>query len=174
MILALGRGDFGYDLLLLLHILAVIVGFGSSFVWPFLGIAARDAGMAGKGELAASYNELALKTSKHVTTHAIWLSGLLGLVLAIMGDWMEEAWVGISIALFLAMVVFAGVVHVPNIAKLTALSRQLAGGPPPGAGAGGPPPQLAEMQARGKAAARNGGILHAGFFIILILMVWKP
>jgi hypothetical protein len=28
------------------------------------------------------------------------------------------------------------------------------------------------MEQRGKAAARNGGILHLAFVVILVLMVW--
>ena len=35
------RGDFLYDLFLFLHILAAIVGFGSTFVWPALSSRAR-------------------------------------------------------------------------------------------------------------------------------------
>ena len=32
MLAALNRGDFGYDILLWIHILTAIVGFGSTFV----------------------------------------------------------------------------------------------------------------------------------------------
>jgi hypothetical protein len=91
----------------------------------------------------------------------------------------SDTWVWLSLALYLAALAFSLLVHLPNIKAMDALVNELAAmGPPPGAGpidgppAGGPPPQVVEMEQRGKAAARNGGILHLSFAIILVLMVW--
>jgi hypothetical protein len=66
-------------------------------------------------------------------------------------------------------------VHVPNLEAMARLGDELAGmGSPPAGASDQPPPPVAEMEKRGKAAARNGGLLHVAFATILILMVWKP
>ena len=166
MLAVLHQTDTGYRLLLLGHILFIIVGFGSSFVWPFLGMEMSKRG----GPVAVAFSEFSLKTSKFVTTYAIYVAGLFGLALAIASERMDESWMGISMAVFVVMVLFAGFVHVPNLKKLDDLGHAAAAS----GGQGGPPPQAAEMMARGKAAARNGGILHLGFAVVLVLMIWQP
>ncbi len=162
--------QFGYRILFLGHLLFVVVGFGSTFVWPVLG---REAGKRpGPGGLALS--EVAMKYSRYLTTYSIYAAGAFGFVLAAAAGRLDETWAQIAIVIFLAAVLFSGFVHVPNLEKLDGLAHQLAGGPPPGAAPGGPPPQLAEMGVRAKAAARNGGILHLAFVVLLILMIWQP
>jgi len=79
--------------------------------------------------------------------------------------------------LYVAALLFSIFVHQPNLRRMDALVNELAamaaGGPPAGGPpAGGPPPQAVELEQRGKAAARNGGILHLAFVVILVLMVW--
>jgi hypothetical protein len=162
--------DTGYRLLLLGHLLFVIVGFGSTFVWAFVGPTAQR--NPGPGALLLS--DFAEGTSKIVSTYCIWAAGAFGLALGIAAEYMDQLWLQISLPVYLAAVAFSYFVHVPNLARMNALGHQLAAGPPPGAASTGPPPQVAEMQARGKAAARNGGILHIAFFVVLILMIWKP
>ena len=85
-----------------------------------------------------------------------------------------------SLLVYVAALFFSLFVHQPNLRRMDALVNELAAmGPPPGAGgegpppgAGGPPPQVVELEQRGKAAARNGGILHLGFAVILFLMIF--
>jgi hypothetical protein len=177
MILAdLAPTDSGYRLLLLGHLLAVIVGFGSSFVWPFLGIEASKQ----RGAAAGTLSDFAMKYATLVTTYPIWAAGVFGGLLVATGPrGLDETWVGMAMGLFIVMVLFAALVHVPNLKKMNTLGHELMnlGGPAPGsqtAGASGPPPQAIEMEARGKAAARNGGILHLAFAVVLVLMVWQP
>ncbi len=64
--------------------------------------------------------------------------------------------------------------HVPNLEAMNKLAAELAGMGPPPAGASGPPAQAVELETRGKAAARNGGVLHVLFAVVLVLMIWKP
>ncbi len=174
---ALTETDNVYRVLVLLHVLTVIVGFGSTFVYPLLGAYGKDhPGLEGKGISNASQF-----AGHRLTEPAIYSSGVLGVVLVIVGPFQwEDTWVGISLALFLAAMVFSIAVHQPNLRRMDALVNELAAmGPPPGAegggpppGAGGPPPQVVELERRGKAAARNGGILHLAFVVILFLMIW--
>ncbi|MEY2398668.1 MAG: putative integral rane protein [Actinomycetota bacterium] len=162
----------GYRLLLLGHLLCVIVGFGSTFVYPFLGIEASKR----RGAIGAAMTETANHIGHIVTSPFILASGVFGALLVAVGayDW-SDRFVQISIPLFLIAVAFSFGVHQPNLKRMEELGNELAAmGPPPAGSAGGPPPQAVEMERRGKAAARNGGILHVMFAVLLVLMVWRP
>ena len=113
---------------------------------------------------------------------ACWsVSCALGVILVIVGpfEW-DDPWVGLSLLIYLAAMFFSLFVHQPNLKAMDGVINELAAmGPPPGAagegpppGAGGPPPQVVELERRGKLAARNGGILHLAFAVILILMIF--
>jgi hypothetical protein len=161
----------GYRLLVLGHILCVIVGFGSTFVYPFLGAQSAKR----KGKEGAAITDSSLATAKIVTTPFIYGAFAFGLLLVALGpyDW-SARFVQISIPLLLVAILFSSFVHTPNLEALGRLANELANMGPPPAGAAGPPPQVAEMEKRGAAAARNGGILHVLFAIVLVLMIWKP
>jgi hypothetical protein len=161
----------GYRLLLLGHILTVVVGFGSSFVYPLLGVQAKNR----RGVQALALSESSLFAAKRITTPVIYAAGVFGILLVGFGPWgLSDEWVMAAITIFIALVLFAGFVHVPNLVRMDDLTRTLANAGPPPEGASGPPPEALEMEKRGAAAARNGGILHLGFLIVLILMIWKP
>lgn len=161
----------GYRLLLLGHLLCVIVGFGSTFVYPFVG---AEAGKR-KGVEGAALTDTVLKTANIVTTPFIYAAGIFGVLLVALGpyDW-SDRFVQIAIPLLAAAILFSAFVHVPNLEVMGRLGNELAAMGPPPAGASGPPPQAIEIEKRGKAAARNGGLLHIAFAIILVLMIWKP
>jgi len=165
-----GNGT-AYKLLLLGHIFCVIVGIGSTFVYPFFGIEASKR----KGVAAAAMNETAYKTAKIITTPLIYGAGIFGLLLVALGpiDW-SDVWVQASLTLYVIAILFAAFVHVPNLSKMVDLGNELAGMGAPPAGASGPPAQALEMERRGKDAGRNGGILHLLITAIIVLMVFKP
>jgi hypothetical protein len=165
----LGASDLGFRLLLLAHLLCVIVGFGSTFVWPVLG--AEAGRRPGPGGLALS--ETALRASRFLTVYPIYGAGAFGFALAIAAGRMDEMWTQAALAIFLVAVLFSALVHIPNLEKMDALAHELAG-QPPGGGGGGPPPQVMAIQSRANAAARNGGILHVAFVVLLVLMIWQP
>jgi len=171
MLAALSPVSTGYRLLLLGHLLCVIVGFGSTFVYPFLGAQAAKR----KGAEGAAITDVAESTGKIITGPFIWGAGLFGFALVLAGPFDFDAlWIQAAIAVFFVSMAFSLFVHLPNLHRLNALAQQMAGGPPAGATGGGPPPQVAEMEGRGKAAARNGGILHLLFAVLLVLMIFKP
>jgi hypothetical protein len=172
------RGDFSYDLFLFLHILAAIVGFGSTFVWPMLASKARQL----PPEQGWAITHAALTSSKVLTRPVIWGVGITGVVLVFLwGDNTDdiagafgEPWVSTSILLYVIAIAVSEVLHSPNLRAMDALGEKLASGQVGAPAAGGPPPEVAELQARGKKAGMFGGILHLMFFVILILMIWKP
>jgi len=169
---ALGFTSNGYRILLLLHILMVIIGFGSTFVYPIMG---RQAAKR-RGIEAQALSETSLIAAKAVTTPVIYAAGAFGLILVLAGPHdFDELWIQLALSVFIVLVLFAGLVHVPNLVKMDQLTRELAtmSGPPPG-GAAGPPPQAVEMEQRAKRAPVTAGLLDLGLIVLLILMIWKP
>jgi Predicted integral membrane protein (DUF2269) len=161
-------GSFLYKLFFLLHILCVVVGFGSTFVWAALG--AR----AGKLDPATSLeiNRDILTLSKRLTTPFIYAAGAFGIALVILSDKaikFSDAWISIAFALFIVGALIAAFVLAPAQKRLVAMQDELvsAGGPSPDR-----PSQVDEIDAAAKRVAMFGGILHLFFLAILIDMVW--
>jgi uncharacterized membrane protein len=171
-IVALFKGDFGYDLLYTLHILAIVIGFGTTFAYP---VYARRARQLPPNE-GYAITHTSIEVGKILTTYVIWAAGLFGIILVGVSDAWEfsQTWVSIAFVLFFFGVLFSWFVHSPNLKKMDELQARLVAGdakPNPG---GGPPPEVAELQARGKRAGMTGGILHLVFLLLVIDMIWKP
>ncbi len=168
--LALHRGDFFYDLVLWFHLLTAIVGFGSSFVWPFYAGQARTAGPA----ISLWNSRTSLRGSPYFTTYMIYAVGLTGILLIIVSDGaieFSDAWISIAFLLYIVALVVSLGFHYPNLKAMLTLQEELENAPP---SAGGPPPQVAELAERGKKAGMYGGILHLLFVLILLDMVFRP
>lgn len=169
----MGTGSFAYQLFLLLHLLAVIVGFGSSFVWPVLAAKARQE----EPSVAHAMSRAGFQASTVLTTPFIWAAGVFGIVLIVLSDetWkFSDTWISIAFLLFFGAALFALFVHTPNLRAMLALQEKLASGdvtPSPG---GGPPAEVLELQARGKRAGMYSGLLHLLFLLLMIDMIWKP
>jgi len=173
MLAALRGDETVYHLLVVGHLLAVIVGFGSTFVYPILGAQASKI----RGKEAAALSDATLKAAHLVTTPIIYTAAAFGLILVAVGpyDW-DARFVQAAIVIVVFAILFSMFVHLPNLKKMNALAHELAemGPPPVGAEMTGPPPQVAEMERRGAAAGRNGGILTLAFVALVLLMVFKP
>ena len=152
------------------HVLAVIVGFGSTFVWPAL----ASYGRTQEPAVAYAFSSASLKLVKVLTSYPIYAAGALGLLAAILIDGaFKEPWLSISMLLYLVALGVSLGLHTPNLKAMNELQRQLVEGEATPT-QGGPPAQVLELQERGKKAGMFGGILHLIFAIILILMVVKP
>lgn len=175
----MGLNSGVYKLLLVLHLLAVIVGFGPTVLAGVFGAKAK----ARRGPQGQAIAEATFEVVKDWAEKFIYAVPVLGILLVLASDdaWQfSDAWISFS---FLLYFVGLGVVHgahLPNLRRMNSLMAELsagappAGGPPPGAMAGGPPPQVAELEERGKRAAAIGGFLNVLLVIIVVLMVWKP
>jgi uncharacterized membrane protein len=172
MVVALFKGDFGYDLLYLLHILTIVVGFGTTFAYPAY---ARRARQLPPNE-GYAIGHTSLEVSKVLTTYMIWAAGLFGIILVAVGDAWEfsQTWVSIAFVLFFFGVLFSWFVHTPNLKRMDALQAALVAGEATPNPAGGPPAEVEELQQRGKRAGMYGGILHLVFLLLVIDMIWKP
>ncbi len=99
-------GDL-YNLVLVLHILAVIIGFGGMFIAGFYGNESRRL-PADEGLVVA---QATMKVSGQVPTVAVFAVPILGILLVLMSDdvWQfSQAWISLSFLLYIAAV---GVMH---------------------------------------------------------------
>ena len=150
-----------YQLVLVLHILAVIIGFGGMFIAGFYGNEARN--RPGREGLAVA--ETTLKVTSLIPTMAVYTVPILGILLILLSDvtWkFSQPWIGISMALYVVLLIVAITQQVPAIRKMLALRSGAEGA------------QSLEMQALGRKVAVASGIVNLCWVVILFLMVFKP
>jgi uncharacterized membrane protein len=151
-------GDL-YKLVLLLHILAAIIGFGGMFIAGFYGIESRRL----PGDEGLVVAQATLKVSGQVPTVAVCAVPILGILLILMSDdvWQfSQAWISLSFLLYFVLMGLATGLQVPTIRKLVAL--RAAGG------------NATQVEALGKRAAAVGAVVNVLWVITLALMVFKP
>lgn len=140
----------GYNVMLLLHILAVIVAFAPNFVWPFVSVRLKKAGKP----VGPTIAELASGNSAKVHGPALALGGIFGFGLVGMSNevWeFSEPWLSVAMLLwFVALGVVFGM--------MAPAEKRVAAGD---AGAE-------------KILSMAGGILHLVLFLELIMMIFKP
>jgi hypothetical protein len=156
---------------LFLHIAAAIIAFGPTFVFPLIGVAARNdpahMGFALRLD-AAIEDKLVIPFSLTMPVSGIGLAASLGI------EWGHNAWLIMGLALwvvamFVAVVLQRPVVH--QLIEMTSAMRAPAAAAGPGAAVAGPP---AEFMRLIKRVQMNGMVLTVLLFAIMILMVWKP
>lgn len=158
-----------YKLLLVLHILAAIVGFGGVMLNGIHGAQAKK--RRGAEGLAITDSSI---VAGEVAQKFIYLVFVLGVALVLTSDdtWkFGQLWVGLSMGLYVIAVGVSHGVLMPNIHRMRALMAELVDAAP---APGGPPPQVAELEQRGKTVAAVSAVLNLVVVAILFLMVWKP
>ena len=165
-------GSDAYKIVLVLHILCAIVGFGAVFL---NGIYGQQAGARkGKEGLAISEANHLVSTIGEYFIYAVFL---LGIALVLIGDdtWdFGDTWIWLAMLLYLCGIGISHGLLNPRVRKMLALQRELlASGGPPAEGSG-PPPQVAELEATGKKVGLYGAILNVLVIVVLVLMVFKP
>ena len=180
-----------YDVVLVLHVMCVIIGFGGVFLNGIYGAEAKRR----RGAEGLAVFEATERVGK-IAEMFILAVPVFGISLILMShsQWkFSQAWVSAAIAIYAVALTLSFGFHLPNLRKMGGLMTQLvemagarpavAGGAVPTddpaaaaalAGAGGPPPQVLELERRGKMAGVYGGILNLAIVAVVILMVWKP
>lgn len=151
-------GDL-YNVVLVLHILAAIIGFGGMFIAGFYGVESRR--LPGAEGLVVA--QATLKVSGQVPTVAVCAVPILGILLILMSDdvWQfSQAWISLSFLLYFVLMGLATGLQVPTLRKLVAL--RAAGG------------NATQVEALGKKAAAVGAVVNVLWVITLALMVFKP
>jgi len=171
MMLALYRGDPAYDLLYWVHLLTVIVGFGSTFVWPFLAVKSRE---LGDTRISFYVGQMSLQGSKILSGPFIYVVGITGILLVALSDsaiiGFADTWISIAFLIYFVALGISLGLHGPNLKAINRLQRVLAEG---GASKGTDAP-ADELVRRQKKAAMYGGILHLLFALLLLDMVFQP
>ncbi len=171
-VIQVGGDSTLYGLVLLLHILSAIVGFGGVML---NGLYAQQAQQR-PGREGVAINQAVYSVSK-VADIFIYLVFVFGVILVMLADepvgW-GDPWIGAAIVVYLIAIGVSHGVLYPAIRKANALAEELANseGPPPGAQ--GPPPQVAQLEALGKRIGATDAFLKLALVVMLYLMIWKP
>jgi uncharacterized membrane protein len=164
MLAALATDDFAYRLLLLLHIVAVVVGYGVTFVVPFL--AARLRGSEPSARLQVQEATTALGGA--VVAPSLWIAGLIGIILVAVGPWeFSETWVSIAFVLWIIGASLALFVILPAERKALDLARRVAT-------SRAASDTVAEYNALKSRTSMLTSINHLIFLLLVIDMIWKP
>lgn len=165
-------GSDAYKVVLVLHILCAIVGFGAVFLNALYGQQAKSR-KGPEGLAISEANELVSKVGEYFIIAVF----LLGIALVLIGDPVIEfsqTWVWLSMTVYVIALGISQGLMMPRVRRMIALQRELVGAGPPPAGAAGPPPQVLEMERLGKQMGVIGPILNLALVVILVLMVFKP
>lgn len=157
----MGVGGDLYNVVLVLHILAAIIGFGGMFIAGFYGNEARS--LPGREGLAVA--QTTLNVTGKIPTAAVYAVPVLGILLILMSEdaiKFSAMWVSLSFLLYFVLIGLATGIQVPAIRKMVALR----------AGAEGA--QSMEVQAMGKKVATVGAVVNVLWVLVLVLMVFKP
>ena len=160
LVAAINQSSGIYKFVLVLHIFAAIIGFGSVLLnGVYAAHARRRPGPEGAAIADANYD-----VSFGWAMWFIYAVVVLGLALVGMSDkaWkFSQTWVWLSLVLWFALVGLVHGVHRPNVRQLDALV---------GSGSG----DVAEMERRGRLASTMGAVLSLIVVVSLVLMVFKP
>jgi hypothetical protein len=164
------NNTFLYQLLFLLHITAVVVGFGSSFVYPVLATRSRKL----PAKEAYAVNHTAFSISRYMTSYPIYAAGAFGLALILASGApdviFKQRWVSIAFFLFILGVLAEAFLLYPNAKAMDALLCKIAEAPDGQA----KPKELTQLDECRSRAGMYGGILHLFFLLLMIDMIWKP
>jgi uncharacterized membrane protein len=150
-----------YRVVLALHIIAVVVGFGAVLL---NGVYASKA-KARSGPEGAAIAEANYEISYGWAQWFIYAIIVFGFALVGMSDKLiklSQTWVWLSIVLYVAIIGIVHGVHRPNVRRLNELMRH------------GTAADRDEMERRGRLAEAMGGVMSVLFVVIVFLMVIKP
>ena len=165
-----------YDLVLVLHLLCAIAGFGSVVLNGVYAAKAKAAG-GREGYAISSANHAVGKIGEYL----IYGVFVFGLILVFLSEtdgvqvipW-SDMWLSLSMLLYIVGIGLSHGVMIPSEKKALRLQEEMISGTGGPAGGGGPPPQAAELEQLGKKMAMTGMILNLILVVIVVLMVFKP
>jgi uncharacterized membrane protein len=150
-----------YDVVLTIHILAVVVAFGVVFAYPVIDAQIRRA----SPDQLPALHRLHLVLAQRVITPAMVLVLLAGIYLAVDRDLFSKLWVSIPLVILFVLFGLTGGVLTPTDRKLAELAeRDLEAG-------GGPSAEYAEQTNR---ANLFGAFALALVVVAIFFMTVKP
>lgn len=166
-----------YKVVLVLHLMAAIVGFGGMAVNGFYGAMAA----ARRNRDGAAIGEAVDKGYKFAEW-PVYAVPVLGILLVLMSEddfQFSQVWISLSFLLYIVSIGLLHGVQLPTVRRINALLKELSagtGGTGGGGGeaGGGAPTQVAELDKLGSKAGMVGGVMNLITVVIVFLMVFKP
>lgn len=153
-----GAGSTFSQILLILHIVAVLGAFGAASVSAALAHVAKASDLSA----ALPAAEKGLTVTKRTTIPALLIATLLGILLVFNSDGafgFGDPWISASFSIVLVLLLLVWLVALPaQRALVTALQ-------------GGNAETVKNAASR---TAMATGLFHLGFVVLVILMIWKP
>ncbi len=166
----MGVGTTPYKIVLVLHLIAVVVGFGTVTLNGVRGAEAKK--RPGPGGLAIGESGFRLNMLAQNFIYAVPVFGI-GLVVMSDGAWtFGQAWISAALGLYIVGIAVSHAVLIPSEKRMNVLAAELVATTP--SSAGGPPPQVVEMEGLEKKMAAAGTFLNVLVVVFLALMVFKP
>ena len=163
-----------YKLVLVLHILCAIVGFGAVLLNGIYGQQARS--RRGTEGLAITQANFLVSRIAQYFIYAVFVFGILLVVLSDKAWSFSDSWIVTAMVLYILGIGLSHGLLMPNVRRIIGLQEELvAMGPPPAGAAGGQPPtQVVELEERGRRVGLVSTVLQLDLVLILMLMVWGP
>ena len=155
-----------YRFVLFLHVLTVVVAFGSFMANAAFARLARERG----GAEGVAINEASAAITKQVSQGAFWAVAVLGILLVILSDGgigFGEPWISLSFLLFIAAAVILVAVVIPTQRQANQLAAAAVNDQNPETGRG-------QRNRLDKKLAAFSGVFNLLFLAILALMIFKP
>lgn len=174
----MGSDSGMYKVVLVLHLMAAIVGFGGMAVNGFYGAMAA----ARRNRDGAAIGE-AVDKGYSFAEWPVYAVPILGILLVLMSEdeifQFSQTWISLSLLLYIVAVGLLHGVQRPTVRRINALLKELAAGTGGTGGAGeggggGAPTQVAELDKLGTKAGMIGGVMNLITVVIVVLMVFKP
>ena len=151
-----------YEILLLVHILSAIAGFGPTFAFAILGpLAAKR---QGPESITIMENMVAIE-KKLVIPAAVVVQPLSGILLIFEGPWNEgffsHTWLWVALIIYATALYLALGVQTPTLDKMIDMAKE----------GKAPSPEFGALASR---VAKIGPILTLLLVTIIVLMVLKP
>ncbi len=152
-----------YKVVLVLHLVTAIIGFGGVVVTGYFGAQAA----ARKGREGAAIGEVVDKAYTF-SEWFIYAVPVLGIVLVLVSEDVfafSQLWVSLSFVLYIAAIGIFHALHLPTVRRINAILQETGGGSEASAG---------ELDRLGTKAGMAGGLLNLITAAIVVLMVFKP
>ena len=163
-----------YKLVLVLHILSAIIGFGAVFLNGIYAQQARS--RRGSEGLAVTQANFLVSRIAEYFIYAVFVFGVLLVVLSDKVWSFGDSWISAAIVLYIIGIGLSHGLLTPNVKRIIALQEELVamGVPSAAAPAGQPPRQVVEIEERGRRVGIVSTVLQLDLVVILMLMVWGP
>ena len=152
-------GDL-YNVLLLLHLVTVVVGFGGVALNGVYGVLAKRS----PGPEGAAIGEANTHVTRKWAESFIYAVPVFGILLVLASDdvWgFDQLWISLSFVLYIVGLGLSHGVMRPAAKRMNALAREQR-------------PDPAAMAALEKRLGAVGGVLNLLVVVLIALMIWKP